>query len=304
MKRMKEEELAMLINDRTMFDYIDRLQMLARSIFTWDGLDEVAGNGASRFLEKALYQNGRACFVKDSELGYMALNVNPSDKLNIYELPTKVNAYSIMYNKMYDFDDIVYIMNNELQKPTLKILDLFAMRLYETERTIDVNMNAQKTPVLIEGDTKTILTLKEVYMKYSGNIPFVFGNKQFDISNKLNVLKTDAPFLVDKLDAHKTRVFNEALTILGINNANTDKKERLITDEVESNDQLVNYYLNCFYKTRKKACDEINKKFFDGEEKIKIVLNKDVIELLNDTNYDIIDIDSRSDEDVEIYDND
>ena len=231
----------------------------------------------------------------------MVLNVNPSDKLNIYLLPTRVNAWSIGYNKQYDFDDIVYIMNNELQKPTLASLELFANRLYETERTIDINLQAQKTPILIEGDTKTILTLKNVYMQYSGNTPFIFGSKQFDISNKLNVLKTDAPYLIDKLDVHKHQIFNEALTVLGIDNANTDKKERLITNEVESNEQLVTYYLNCWYKTRKKACDEINEKFLkDNDTKIEIVLNKDVMDLLNKTENDIINND-RGDDDGEIY---
>lgn len=292
-RKIEETELAMLINNRTMVDYLDRLRMLATSLFTWKGLDEVAGTGASRFLEQALYENGRACFVKDDKLGYMALKVNPSDKLNVYMLPTKVTAWSVGYNKQYDFDDIVYIMNNEIQKPTLASLELFAMRLYETERTIDVNLKAQKTPVLIEGDTKTILTLKNVYMQYSGNIPFIFGNKQFDISNKLNVLKTDAPYLIDKLDIHKHQVFNDALTVLGINNANTDKKERLITDEVQSNDQLVTYYLNCWYKTRKRACDEINNKF---NLNISVELNKEVIDLLNETNSDIIDVEESGDD--------
>ena len=275
--------------------------MLATSLFTWKNLDDIAGTGASRFLEQSLYDNGRACFVKDDELGFMVLNVNPSDKLNIYMLPTHVNACSIGYNKMYNFDDIVYIMNNELQKPTMASLELFANRLYETERTIDVNLQAQKTPILIEGDTKTILTLKNVYMQYSGNTPLIFGNKQFDISNKLNVLKTDAPYLIDKLDVHKHQIFNEALTVLGIDNANTDKKERLITNEVESNEQLVTYYLNCWYKTRKKACDEINEKFLkDSDTKIEIVLNKDVMDLLNKTENDIINED-RGDDDGEIY---
>ena len=284
MKRINETGLAMLINNRTMIDYLDRLRMLATSLFTWKNLDDIAGIGASRFLEQSLYEQGRACFVKDDELGYMVLKVNPSDKLNVYLLPTRVEAWSVGYNKQYDFDDIVYIMNNELQKPTMASLELFAMRLYETERTIDINLQAQKTPVLIEGDTKTILTLKNVYMQYSGNIPLIFGNKQFDISNKLNVLKTDAPYLVDKLDLHKHQIFNEALTILGIDNANTDKKERLITNEVESNEQLIKYYLNCWYKTRKKACDEINEKFLkDSDTKIELVLNKEVIDLLKKT---------------------
>lgn len=304
MRKITEQDLAMLINDDTYIDYLDRLRMLATSLFTWKNLDKHAGNGASRFLEQSLYEQGRACFVKDKELGYLALKVNPSDKLNMYLLPTKVNAWSLGYNKEFDFDDIVYIMNNELQKPTLASLKLFAYRLYETERTIDINLLAQKTPILIEGDTKTILTLKNVYMQYSGNTPFIFGNKQFDISNKLNVLKTDAPYIIDKLDVHKHQIFNDALTVLGIDNANTDKKERLITNEVESNDQLVSYYLNCWYKTRKKACDEINEKF--GLD-IEIELNKDVVNLLNITENDIIKDEEDSKEGVEngkIYNND
>ena len=298
MKKINETELAMIINDRTMIDYIDRLKMLAISLFSWKGLDDIAGTGASRFLELSLYEEGKGVFVKDDELGYMALKVNPSDKLNIYMLPVKVMCWSIGYNKQYDFDDVVYIMNNELQKPTREFMELFAYRLYETERTIDINLQAQKTPILIEGDTKTILTLKNVYMQYSGNTPFIFGNKQFDISNKLNVLKTDAPYIIDKLDVHKHQIFNDALTVLGIDNANTDKKERLITNEVESNEELIKYYLNCYYKTRKKACDEINEKF--GLD-IDIELNKEVIDLLNITENDIINYEDRGVDDGEIY---
>lgn len=286
MKKTKNQtDLAMIINNATYDDYFSRLKLIAISLFKWDGLDEIAGVGASRFLEIALFENGRACFVKDNEKGYLALRANPSDKYNVYNLPEKVNAWSLGYNKQFNFDDLVYIMNNNLEIPTFQTISLFAYRLYETERTIDVNLIAQKTPILIEGDEKTILTLKNVYMQYSGNIPFIFGNKQFDISNKLNVLKTNADYLIDKLENHKHEIWNEAMTFLGINNANTDKKERLITDEVESNDELIKYYLNCFYETRKEACERINKKY---QLQISINLNKDVLELLKLNEDDII----------------
>lgn len=279
MGKIKETDLAMIINNQTYINYLDRLKLIACSLFTWEGLDEIAGFGASRFLEMSLYENGRACFVKDKDLGYLALKVNPSDKLNVYNLPEKVLAWSIGYNKNYKFDDVVYIMNNLLELPTSTTINLFAYRLYETERTIDTNLIAQKTPVLIEGDTKTILTLKNTYMSFSGNMPFIFGNKDYNINSKLNALKTDAPYLIDDLEKHKHEIWNEALTFLGIDNANTDKKERLITDEVESNNELINYYLNCFYKTRKQACDLINEKYGLN---IKIKLNKDVLELLKE----------------------
>lgn len=294
MGKIQETDLAMIINNQTYIDYLNRLKLIATSLFTWDGLDEVAGFGASRFLELSLYENGRACFVKDDKLGFLALKVNPSDKLNVYNLPEKVLAWSIGYNKNYKFDEIVYIMNNIMELPTSQTINLFAYRLYDTERTIDVNRIAQKTPIVFEGDPKSILSLKNAYMDYSGNTPVLFSNKDFNINQKINCIKTEAPFLIDKLENHKHQIWNEALTYLGIDNANTDKKERLITDEVESNNELINYYLNCFYKTRKEACDLINKKYGLN---IKIKLNKDVLELLN------IDEEIGGIENGEIYDN-
>ena len=282
---MKETDLAMAINNATYDDYYNRLKILATSLFIWDGLDDIAGYGASRALEMSLYEFGNGVFLKDKERGYMALKVMPSDKVNVYNIPIKVTAYSFEYNKIFDIDDVVYIMNNNLELPTFQTLQLFAYRLFDTERTIDTNLIAQKTPVLIEGDTKTILTLKNVYMQYSGNTPFIFGSKQFDLNNRLSVLKTDAPYLIDKLELHKHEIWDEALTYLGINNANTDKKERLITDEVNSNNELINYYLNCFYSPRKQACDKINEKYGLN---IKLRLNKDVLDLLDAKEEDIM----------------
>lgn len=286
---IKENDLAMIVNSKTLFTYCNIFKMLATSLFTWKNLDKHCGTGANRFLENVLYEEGKGVFVKDDELGYMALRVQPDDKYNVYKMPVKVIATSVGYNKEYDFDDVVYIWNNNQFIPTYELIEIFLYKLYDTERTIDTNLNAQKTPILIEGDTNTVLTLKNTYAQYSGNTPVIYGNKKYSINNKLNVLKTDAPYLIDKLEVHKHNVIDDILTILGIDNANTDKKERLIVDEVESNEDLINYFLNCFYAPRKKACDEINEKFgFTGEDAISIELNKDVIKLLNETQNNLI----------------
>lgn len=274
---------AILSNNATFIDYLDRLRLLSTSIFSWKNLDEVAGFGAERFLEQALFERGRACFVNDPELGFMVLNADPSSKLNHYKLPIKVRATSIGYNKDYPFDDVVYIMNNVMQIPTFNTINLIAYRLYETERTIDVNLVAQKTPVLIEGDTKTVLTLKQIYEQYQGNTPFIFGRKSFDIANKLSALKTEAPYVIDKLTQHKKDLMTEALNYLGIDNFFSDKKERLITAEAEGTETLTNFYLNCFYKTRQEAVDEINKKFLaNSSKKIELSVNREEIAKLKD----------------------
>lgn len=272
-----EKELAKSINIRTYINIVDRLQLMATSIFTWKNLDDVAGTGASRFLEQVLFIYGRACFVKDNNLGYMALKVNPSAKINIYNLPTRVNAFSYEYNKDYPFDEIVYIINNELEMPTLDTALYYAWRLYEIERTTDINIVAQKTPIILETDAKGLLTLKNVYMQYSGNMPIIYGKKNFDLSQKINALSTQAPYVVDKLDVHKKKIMNEYLEFLGISYAQSDKRERLLQDEIKSNETSSYYNLNMFYKTRKKACDDINKKY--GLD-IQIELNKEIQDLL------------------------
>ena len=82
-----------------------------------------------------------------------------------------------------------------------------------------------------------------------------------DLGKKFNVLNTDAPYLLDKLTLYKHEIWNECMTFLGINNANTDKKQVVLTPEIESNNDLINFYLNCFYEPRKRAIDLLNEKF-------------------------------------------
>ena len=252
---------AMIRNNKTYLDYYDRLKLLSTSLFKYDGLDEIFGFGASRFLENALFEKGRAVFVKDDTKGYMVCNVNPESTLNIYNLPTKVRAWNIGYSKTFDLDDVVYIMNNDAQKPTSSTIELFAYRLYDVQRTMEVNLEAQKTPIAIETDDKGVLTAQNAYMQQSGNMPVIFVNKDMDLGKKFNVMKTDAPYLLDKLTLYKHEIWNECMTFLGINNANTDKKQVVLTPEIESNNDLINFYLNCFYEPRKRAIDSLNEKF-------------------------------------------
>lgn len=297
--RIKNEtDLSMIINDASFSDYYARLKMLACSIFYWKNLDKLYGIGANDFLENSLFRFGKAVAVEDNENGKLILHVNPSNFVNVYDLPTTLECFSNGYNKTFDFDKTIYIKNNIDEIPTMNSIQLVAYRLYDTERAIDINRNALKTPLLIEGDKQSMLTLKNLYMQYSGNTPVIYGKKNFNLSNKLNVLKTDVPYLIDKLTIHKHELWNDLLSFLGINNANTDKKERLITDEVNSNDELINTYLSLFYTPRKIACDRINEKYnLEGDDKIEIIINREKINELLNINKDISNKNNENNED-------
>ena len=272
-KKFTEQDLSALINNATYDDWFRRLQNIATNMFEWEGLDDVFGFGATRMLETSLFFYGRAAFYKDPEKSYLVLNANPSDKLNVYHLPARVMLWSIGYTKHVDFDDCVYIQNNFEEYPTSMTTQLYANRLYETERTMDVNRFGVKTPVLLEGDEKSMLTLKNVYMQYSGNMPVIFGRKNFNLTEKINSIDTKVDYLLDKLEDHKHDILNDYLTFLGINSANTDKRERMIVDEVKSNDDFIKYCLNIFYKPRLDACKRLNNKYGLN---IKVKVNSDL----------------------------
>ena len=139
-------------------------------------------------------------------------------------------------------------------------VQMFAKRLYNLDRAIDVNANAQKTPILLLCDESEKLTLENIYKEYDGNKPVIKGIKGLN-PNALQVLKTDAPYVADKLYTLKTQIWNEALTYLGISNINITKKERLITDEVTRNQggTIASRYSRL--QARRDACEQINKMF-------------------------------------------
>ena len=147
-------------------------------------------------------------------------------------------------------------------------MELFALRLYEAERTADVNIKAQKTPVLLLMDEKQRLTMENLYSQYEGNRPVIFGDKNSLGENVIKAINTQAPFIADKIINYKKEIWNEALTFLGINNIMVDKKERLITDEANSNNELINLNLQSYLAPRQEACRQFNEKFgFTGTNK-------------------------------------
>lgn len=244
-------------NNAVFLDYYKRLRLLAMTMFKWNDLPETMN---ARYLEKCLYYSGLCCFCYDDNFGWLSLKCNPSAELNIYDESISYTAYSYNYTKDYDLKDIVLVRNNVERIPTDYTIRLFAERLYEAERAIEVNVKAQKTPVLIRCDEKQRLTLKNIYMKYDGNEPVIFGDKNLDISG-IEVLKTEAPFVAKELEEYKASVWSEALTFLGINSTPFEKKERLVTDEVNSNNQMIMASADIMLATRQKACEEFNKRY-------------------------------------------
>ena len=246
------------MNNRTYLQYYNRLTELAISMFEWQNLPETVDQ---RFLEMCLFGDGMCVFFQDEVLGYLSLQCMIGGKLNVYRIPMERRAYATNgYQRELDGTNSVIIFNNYLHTNSMLDVEMFSKRLYNLDRAIDVNANAQKTPVLIQCDESQRLTMKNLYKQYEGNEPFIFGSKGLDASG-LKVLQTGAPYVSDKLYELKTQIWNEALTYLGISNINVVKKERMITDEVNRNQGGTVASRYSRLESRRQACKQINEMF-------------------------------------------
>ena len=247
------------LNNLTYTQYVNRLTELSISMFKWEGLPDTVDE---RYLELHLFLNGSMVYFKDDVIGDLCLDCMPHGKLDVYGNPILRRAYSGYnnYNKLLKYNDSVIIWNNLMRTNSVLDVQMFARRLYNLDRIIDVNANAQKTPVLVQGTEKQRLTLLNVYKEYDGNSPVIFGDTNIDL-NSLKVLQTGAPYVSDKLYELKTQIWNEALTYLGISNVSFQKRERLISDEVirSQGGTVASRYSRL--TTRQKAAKEINKMF-------------------------------------------
>lgn len=259
-KLYQMESIAKKLNDRCYTDYLFRLSLLAKSVFKWSGLP----NGIDeKWIEKYLFTMGNCLFYKDDNLGFMVAKCNMTSTVNAYDEPTAVRPYATNYHNTKTYInnvDAILIRNNDDCIPTKDTIMLYAYRLAKIDRIIDVNIEAQQMPNIIKCSEKQRLTLKQVIKQKQDNEPVIWADKNLDLEG-VEVLNTAAPIVFPELALQKQRIWNECMTFLGINNANQDKKERLVESEVSANDEQIEQSAYVMLKARQEACKRINELF-------------------------------------------
>lgn len=283
-------EDAMLLNSQTYVDYLERMKKICLSMFEWVNLPDTMN---SRFLEMCLYYKGQAALLYDEDYGFINTQAADSGYINIYGLPTKINCFSYSYNKMRELyisgtnlpaeEECILVMNNYQRVPTASTITLFAERLAEAQRAADINIKAQKTPLLLLTDKNQELTLRNMYAQYDGNAPVIFGDRNVLATNPIDSINTNAEFVANDIREYIQGIWNDFLCFVGINNL-SEKKERLITTEANTNNELVNLNMQSYLIPRKQACKEFNDKFgLTGTEKaIDVKLRSDLYNIIKE----------------------
>lgn len=249
--------------------YLNLLLEIALSRVKYEGLPDSVD---PRYLELQLITNGSAIYFHDEVLGDLCLGNMSGGKWDIYNVPTTRRAYAANgYQKQLDEKNSIIIFNNMLHTPDLLGMRLFATRLAQLDRVIDVNVSAQKTPVVICASEQQRLSMLQLYKKYEGNEPFIFGNKNLNLED-VKTLKTDAPYVADKIHRLKCNLYNDCLSSLGVTNAAVNKAERVNAAEISAGMGGTFAIRNSLMNARKQAVEQINKMF---DQNITVEWNND-----------------------------
>ena len=257
-------------NYRRIYDYY---KMLALNMFTWENLPETMD---SRYIENALYEHGLCLVNDDKDLGLISVPCSFGANMNINGESTEVITSGYNYVKTVKYinnDNCVLIRNNDLAKATRDYIANYAERMLEVEMCIRANINQQKFPWFINATEKTKKSLQLIFDKVESFEPFILANREIMGEAPLEVLTMSTPYVADKLNAYKYELEREILSFLSLNN-NFEKKERLLTDEVNSNNDFINTNAMLMYKNRLQACEEINEKFGLN---VRVLPNKEMI---------------------------
>jgi len=241
--------------------YIRILTELACNRFKWTGLPDTIDE---RFLELTLFRSALSVFYYDAQFGrYMALRAAGTGAINMYDNPTTFTVIgNTMVNKRLTAKECVPIWANYLRIPDWDIISIYATKLAEIDRTIEINLNSMRHSFVLTVPENQRLSYVNIMRQHDEGQPVIFGTDALDPTANINVF----PVLIDKetvlnLQLSKSKLWSECMTLLGINNANQDKKERLISGEIEANNGQVVASRGIALKARKMAAEQINKRY-------------------------------------------
>lgn len=252
--------------------FMKKFEIIALNLFSWENLPPTI---EERYIEKALFNKGLVCLVDDENFGQIVVGCSYSQNMNIWGEPTEVITTGYNYIKTFSIENTlntnaylefgnknaIVCQNNDLAISTREILEYYVNKLVEVELSTFTNVYLQKFPFLINTTKDNEMTMKTLISKVDKGEPYIMYNKKIaDLTTAVDVFNLNVPFVADKLLQYRFETEREIYTLFGFNN-NFEKKERLLTDEVNVNNDFINCNIDSMYKKRKQFAELMNRKY-------------------------------------------
>lgn len=255
---MSRSKNSQITNYYTYLMKLRQCRALAENVFCYENMPEMIDVA---YMNAVLVNKGAIAFFKDEVMGLIALPFSISGKLDVYGRPQRIIAYGKNgYNKPLNKGEFVIMYDNYGRYPLILDIYQYAERMAELERTKDINIRQQRTPRIWQTSDEKMRTLKDILNNVDAYADDVIAYDSFAI-DEINGVLLPAPFVADKLQDEKEKVWNEFLRLIGVSNVSIQKKERNIKDEISaSNGGTIASRFNRF-EPRKKALEQIKNKF-------------------------------------------
>lgn len=242
------------------------LMELAMNRFSWHGLPDSVDE---RYLEMSLINNGSTLFHwmdhEDYGQRYLISNFTSGARPNHYNNPTEFRP--VLPNginlPMLNSKEAVPIWNNYMRMPDNDIIYLYATKLTEIDLTIEITSKNLRIPKVVKASEGQRLTYENIIDQMDNGIPVIFGTDQLNTDAIDTLDLTPHHEILPGLLATRTKMYGECMTALGVSTVNSDKKERMITGEVDASQDQAAVTRNIALKSRERACLEINRLFPD-----------------------------------------
>lgn len=214
------------------------------------------------FVERSLFYNSIGAFLVDDETGTPCFfNTNLTGNIDIYDFPEIRQMYaSNGYWQDYGKENSVIVRDNPTMFPMCIATAMYAERLDNLWKTIDINIFAQRTPVVLASTQETRLSYEILSEKYASYVPIIKVNDTLDL-DKFKAINLNAPYVSDKLQDQIRYTIAQYLTDCGYNNNAQQKKERLVSSETQGNNGEIEGSRNVGLISRKRCADQCNKLF-------------------------------------------
>ena len=255
-KQLKENQLS---NFRTYQMYLREMLTLAENVFEFENLPDFIDVA---FLNKKLLRDGSIAFFKDEVLGVIALPYSVMGTLDIYQRPQKIMAIAPngSYRRILNPEEYVIMYDNNGRYPLFLDITQYAERIALDTRTIDINILQQRTPRFWKTSSDKERSIRDIINNVDGLENTVLTYEDINLDD-IQLILQPAPYVADKIDIQKEKLWNEFLRLIGIANMNFQKKERNIKDEVMASQggTIASRYSR--FEPRQKAIKLINEKF-------------------------------------------
>ena len=263
------------------FYYQTMLLRKAMSVFEVTGCPD---NWDIDYMMTKIFVNGFVA-ITDTELGVLPLECGVSG-VNVFNHPTTaIIANPVLGSFERTIDETCALV--KLQYTYSGIMDIishYSTQLADCDSSIAVNlMNSKVAFIGLVGSKQQAQSMKLMYDKISQGEPAVFVRG--DQINQDNILYNHVKenFVAHDIQRLKRQIMAEFLTEIGVNNANTDKRERLTDNEVEANDSEIQLNSSYWLEQLKEGFNKANEMFnLNIDIKIKPVYNTEEENLNND----------------------